>query len=217
MKTRLTKCRLAAKFFVNSDSLKSLVLPAHNQALAGDTLTSIQLNYEWRKIVASALYFYFRHNGKTELAYDNDDFLSVLLEDLYTAESFGSAMKTHSQSVFLTGNPQTSSTTFVAVANSGFSFTPSHAKALVRVSNLSLISAAGNNVEAQIEASHGTRVQNGLVRVQSTSNREVDMAACFDDLPIGVEVTFNLAWKSSGGTASIGTGTGLVAEIVEYD
>lgn len=166
--------------------------------------------------MASALQFYFRHDDSA-LALDNEDLLNTLLEDLYTAESFGSTMKTHAESVLLTGNPQTSSTTFVAVANSGFTLVPSHTKALVRVSNLSLISAAGNNVEVQIECTHGTRVENGLVRVQSTSNREVDMAACFEDLPIGVEVTFSLAWKSSGGTASIGTGTGLVAEIVEYD
>lgn len=81
-------CPLRGRHFASSSALLELALPIHNQALAGDELTTIQLNREWRKIVASALQLYWRH-GKDGLALDNEDLLDDVLEDLYTFEAVG--------------------------------------------------------------------------------------------------------------------------------
>jgi hypothetical protein len=58
-------------------------LPAHDAALTGDTLTSLTLNFEWRKIISSAIEGYLANRGEDETTLDNQDFLSALLIDLY--------------------------------------------------------------------------------------------------------------------------------------
>jgi microcystin-dependent protein len=64
-------------------------LPAHNQALAGDTLTVLTLNYEWRKFIAAAIDAYLNQSADDEQTLDNIDLLYEFYEDLYSYEEVG--------------------------------------------------------------------------------------------------------------------------------
>lgn len=88
MKTTFPTLPLRGRFFASSTSLLELTLPEHNEALVGDSLYSVTFNHEWRRIVASALQFYWQH-GYEGLALDNEDLLNQVINDLYTAESIG--------------------------------------------------------------------------------------------------------------------------------
>jgi hypothetical protein len=192
-------------------------LPAHNQALAGDTLTAIQLNHEWRKIVASALYFYFRHNGKTELAYDNDDFLSVLLEDLYTAESFG-GMLTTLATVTLPALQTTTSTVFVAVPNSSFSHIFTKPNAVIRCSNIvARNNSAGSLCEIQVRVAGASGVESGNAGTITSTNHALECVARFEGIETVVSKTVELYFRVASGTGVITANAPLVFEIEEYD
>jgi hypothetical protein len=58
-------------------------LPAHDAVLAGDSLTTVSLNFEWRKIISSAIEGYLATSAKDETTLDNQDLLSQFLIDLY--------------------------------------------------------------------------------------------------------------------------------------
>jgi hypothetical protein len=61
----------------------SSVLPAHDDLLTGDTLTSVTVNYRWRGLIVGVLENYLRQdNGDTSL--DNQDLLSAFFEDFYS-------------------------------------------------------------------------------------------------------------------------------------
>jgi hypothetical protein len=58
-------------------------LPAHDALLAGDTLTTIQLNMEWRAIINGALAQYWASNQEDAITIDNLDLLMSFFNDLY--------------------------------------------------------------------------------------------------------------------------------------
>ena len=59
------------------------MLPAHDAILTGDTLTSLSINREWRKLISNAIEAYLSHNKSDELTLDNEDLLSDLFLDFY--------------------------------------------------------------------------------------------------------------------------------------
>lgn len=62
--------------------MNQTALPFSDDVISGDIQTSVSLNYEWRKIIASALEaYYFQGQGNT--GFDNEDKLSDFLIDLY--------------------------------------------------------------------------------------------------------------------------------------
>lgn len=58
-------------------------LPAHDAAIAGDTLTTLTLNQEWRAIVVGALEAYWATNQEDTVTIDNLDLLMSFYDDLY--------------------------------------------------------------------------------------------------------------------------------------
>lgn len=56
--------------------------PAHNDALSGDSLYTLELNYKWRKLIAGLLDKAWR-DDLSDTSLDNQDMLSALIEDLY--------------------------------------------------------------------------------------------------------------------------------------
>lgn len=74
-------------FVANVSTLESL--PTHNEPIGSDTLTTLTLNYQWRRIVSEALQFYFDYRIEQLSDAEIDDTrnqFSVLIHDLYTAE-----------------------------------------------------------------------------------------------------------------------------------
>jgi len=56
---------------------------AHNEALPGDTLTTISLNYQWRRFVAIAIYAELKRQFKSEIEGEQDQF-NTWIDDLMT-------------------------------------------------------------------------------------------------------------------------------------
>jgi hypothetical protein len=63
--------------------MEAAALPAHDAAIAGDTLTTISLNQEWRAIVGGALTQYWATNQEDSITIDNLDLLMSFINDLY--------------------------------------------------------------------------------------------------------------------------------------
>lgn len=207
---------LRAKFFANSDSLQILALPDHNEALAGDTLTTISFNYQWREIVASALQFYFNHD-ESALGLDNEDLLNNVLNDLYTAESFG-GMDTRVNTVVLPGTKTTTSTSFIAVPDSSFSHTFSKPNALIRCSNiLARNNTVSQTCEVQIRVAGAAGNESGNGLVNGTTNQPLVAVARFEGIETGVSKAIELYFRANAGTAVVTALSWLVFEIEEYD
>lgn len=59
----------------------------HDAALSGDALSSISLNYEWRRVLVHAIYSYRERIGPEDYDAGYDEFIRLtdnLLVDLYT-------------------------------------------------------------------------------------------------------------------------------------
>ena len=68
-------------------------ISAHNEPLVGDTLTTVQFNYEWRRLVAELLWPLTFDGFWTGTDADITDAVSkarAMIEDLYTFEPLGS-------------------------------------------------------------------------------------------------------------------------------
>lgn len=75
-------CYQQERRFVSSTSLNLEDYLAHDEAITGDSLISIEFNYKWRKLIGGLLNQAWRLDG-SETSLDNDDFLSQLLLDFY--------------------------------------------------------------------------------------------------------------------------------------
>jgi hypothetical protein len=58
-------------------------LPAHDAAIAGDTITTLSLNQEWRAMVTGALEEYWQTSKTDDLTADNLDLWNAFYIDLY--------------------------------------------------------------------------------------------------------------------------------------
>lgn len=208
-------CRLCGKFFANSDALLTLGLPIHNQALVGDEITTLSLNHEWRRIVTSALQYYFQH-GKSTLALDNEDLLDDVLEDIYTAEAFG--MNSVIRSVMLTANQSRNQTTFATVPGSTVSYVPTKSRAKISISNIRCGLDAGGFGSVRVGVSAGDVVIRDEYGANSSTARNVRAAAIFENMPIGVSVDVFVEFAAaSGDTITVFRAHNMLIEIDEQD
>lgn len=189
-------------------------MPSHIEALAGDTLTTIQINHKWREIVASALYFFFRH-GKTELAYDNDDLLSILLDDLYTAETIGSSMLTREISHDFGGAKNTTNGTYTDVGTASWTHTPTLSKITVECNFEADNSTASRaTFRLVVDGVAGNSAVVGFV--ENTGIRTIALIDSWDVTP-GVEFTLKIQFRTAGGTVTIRPQSHCMIRIIEHD
>jgi hypothetical protein len=166
--------------------------------------------------VASALQFYFRHDDSA-LALDNEDLLNTLLEDLYTAESFG-GMLTTLANVTLPALQTTTSTVFVAVPNSSFSHTFTKPNAVIRCSNIvARNNSAGSLCEIQVRVAGANGAESGNAGTITSTNYALECVARFEGIETGVSKTVELYFRVASGTGVITANAQLVFEIEEYD
>lgn len=189
-------------------------MPAHNIASAGDSLTTLSLNHEWREIIASALQFYF-HQGYTDLALDNDELLTHVLDDLYTAENIGASVKTREiVHDFVTGKTTTSAT-FVDVAGASWTHTPTLSKVSIEMNFEADMSTANRGYfRILLDGNIGNSASQPFI--ENTVSRTVALIDSFDVTP-NVQFTLKLQMRSSGGTLSIRPQTAAMIRIIEHD
>jgi hypothetical protein len=72
-----------AKTFASPDALTLLELDAHDAVIAGDTLTTITLNSQWRMMLAGAINSYLANYATDDLTLENQQLLGVFFLDLY--------------------------------------------------------------------------------------------------------------------------------------
>jgi len=189
-------------------------LPAHDELLAGDALTKLTLNHEWRRFISVAISAYLANFATDDITLDNQDLLDLLLDDLYTVDA--GEVKTTSKGVDLTSNKTTTSTSYVAVANSSFNHTFSKPNALIRCSDMVVSNSGSGSVTLQLvlaglspEAVQEARMDSGTQRVLSTSQ-------VYAAIPAGSRA-ISLQWKVSTGTGTLVDNPDLHYEIIEYD
>lgn len=67
-------------------------MPYHDELLSGDDLTTLVLNFEWRRLIADALQSYLDRdaNQLTDTEYDDaKERIYLLIHDIYTIENLG--------------------------------------------------------------------------------------------------------------------------------
>ncbi len=202
--------------FASSTSLLDLTLPAHNAVLAGDSLTTLALNYKWRKIIAIALQFWFTH-GDTTLAMTNEDYFEGLIQDLYTAEVIG--LKTTTYYAALASDKTRSNAAFAAVSGFALNHTFTHTKAKITISNIrGNLSVNTQRGSVRGTLSSGTRVTTDSIGFVTTTQRDLRWAGEFTAIPTGTPLTIGLEFAASGGsTITLQAADNMVVEIEEYD
>lgn len=208
---------MRGKFFVSSSSLLNLTLPIHNEALAApDELTTIRLNHQWRRIVASALYYYFKHD-ETELALDNEDLLDDLLEDLYTAEDM--ADKKTILAVSLPADRTRTLSSFATVLGTELNHTFTKTNAKITYSNARVNVSSGAQLGSlRVGIASGTVVSRPEMGANSATARNVRASAIFSGIPTGVATQIRLEFAASGGaTVTVFAAHNMLIEIEEWD
>lgn len=210
------RCARQERFFASSTSLLDLSLPAHDEALTDDTLTSIQLNFQWRKIIAAALENYFRH-GDEGLALDNDDLFNNLLNDLYNAENIGVSFSPRVLQKNISADRSTTSSTFVIVPSSNVAFTPTKANFRVTCHGISMLNSSNDDSFVQVRFDGNEGGEQAIGRVSNTTAREVSCSAIFEGVSVGVEHDIALYFRRQANTNTISQRSELVFVIDEYD
>jgi DNA-binding protein Fis len=191
-------------------------LPVHNEALVDDELTTIQFNHEWRRIVASALTYYFR-DYETDLGLDNEDLFNSVLVDLYNAETF-TVRKYTARNQDIVSNQTQLNGTSATVANSSFPHTFEYPNAIIRCWAIALSgSLAGTTSTALIVLSGEATDSRADAMAKGTTARELVAVAKYSGLPTGVEKTISLTLGATGGQATINANSILLFEIEEWD
>lgn len=204
------------RFFANSTSFNLLSLPNHNEPLANDALSSIQLNHEWRALVASALIFYYT-DYDTELGIDNEEKFNALLEDLYTFEESAMQRKVL-LTKRLTSSKTTSSLNFVDIAETGFSHTPLYPNLHIEILNLGLsFAAAGDIVDVNIKCNQAINSLTAFAQMSGIAAREMACSLVADSLTPNVQLDFELEWRVSGGTVTLAIAPSILIIIHEWE
>ena len=206
------------KYFADRRILnRGIALPEHTELLAGDTLTNIAINSAWRPIVVAALEFYLASFIETVSSYDNDDLLSSLIEDLYTA------VVTLAQTAIaidriLTSNFSLTSLTYVEVTDTLLVHVFTKANALIRYSNISgLMSSGATQTLFARDAIQGVGAQTEYFYANTgTTGRQGSAASIFSALTPGSK-NVRLEALVTGGTGQISASMRLGLEIIEWD
>lgn len=193
-----------------------LALPVHNEALVGDEITTLSLNFEWRKIVSSALLFYFSH-GKTALAYENEDLFDDLLIDLYSVELFGVSFLPRVLQKNIGADRSTISAVFVLVTGSNISHTPSKANFRVTCHGISLSNSSNDNSFVQVRFDGLEGAEQAIGRVTNTAAREVSCSAIFNDVSVGVAHDLALYFRANASAAVISVRSEIIYLIEEWE
>lgn len=184
--------------------------------LAGDTLTTLALNYQWRRIIAIALQFWFTH-GREGLGLTNEDYFEALIQDLYTAETLGMSFSPRVFQKNIVADRSTSSATFVVVPGSNVPYTPSKPNFRVTCDNISLSNSSNDDSFVQVRFNGNEGVEQAIGRVSNTTARECSCSAIFEGVDVGVEYDIALYFRRQANTATISQRSELVYVIDEYD
>lgn len=191
-------------------------LPPHNEAIDGDSLYSIQLNYKWRKIIAGLLSEYF-WTDESEIALTNDNLLTILLLDLYTAEAAAVAQTIRLNRVDIGANRSTTSTSFVLVTGTNFSHTPTYAHMLIECYSIALNNSGLNTTEAEVRFNAVAGSQAANARMFGSTGISMVAIAEFTGLTVGVAHDIALYWKVTAATGNMFQASHLVYKITEWD
>lgn len=191
------------------------VLPSHDAVLSGDELASLTVNYKWRSIIAAAVEYFYRDYYATEDELDNQDAFAVFLEDLYSYEDVGSAVKVTNYAIVLSGNKTTSSATYVDIAEISQAHVFEHSKAEIEVI-LRLENAANANASSRVilDGSAGIGAIEARVRQMVEPVKVVDR---WSGITTGVSKTIKAQFKSSSGTITVYAGYNVIIRVFEYD
>lgn len=189
-------------------------MPAHNAALAGDTLTSLTINYQWRKFIAAAIDAYLNQSADDEQSLDNFDMLYSFYDDFYNFEATP-AMKSTTRLQSLGANRSTTSTIFVAVTGSDFvhNFTKPNAL-IICTAQLHMNIAATGQIRPAIVGFNGADSTVG--QITETTPRNITFSETFNNITLGNQ-TVRLEWKVSASTINMNNGTAAGYTIIEYD
>lgn len=160
--------------------------------------------------------FYFTHYSDA-LGYDNEDFLSGLILDLYDAEVLGALVTQKSVNIDLTTDKTTTSSPLVAMPGTSYSFTPTKANFKATYSNLTLLNSGNNQTDAEVRFNGVAGSDNAKARNIGTAGRPLRASAVFRGVSVGVAHNIELYWRVSGGTGTANAATLLVLEIEEFD
>lgn len=184
--------------------------------LAGDSLTTLSLNYQWRRIVAIAMQFWFTH-GREGLGLTNEDYFEALIQDLYTAESIGMGFLPRALQKNIGADRSTTSPTFVVVPNSNVAYTPSKPNFRVTCDNISLSNSSNDDSFVQVRFNDLEGLEQAIGRVSNTTARETSCSAIFEGVVVGVPHDLSLYFRRDANTATISQRSELVYIIDEYD
>lgn len=190
-------------------------MPAHNEALAGDTLTVLTINYQWRKIIAAAIDGYLNQSARDEQSLDNIDMLYQFYEDLYSYEVVGSTVATKTKHFELAADLTTNSTSFVTLADVSFSHAITKKNCEVRWT-VFLVNSGANNSYIRPLVSGVQGADSTIGRNNGTTGRTTIAVDRFENLSLGSK-TFELQMRASSGTARINSTFNVICEIYEYD
>lgn len=125
-------------------------------------------------------------------------------------------LETKSLGIDLATNKTTTSTSYVAVAGSGFNHTFTKPNALIRVSDMIVNGATGETVTIKLDLASLSPVNIQEARVSGSIVRTMSCAHVYEGIPAGSRA-ISLVWKVSGGTGTMNASAYLHYEIIEYD
>lgn len=204
------------RFFVNSTSLLLEDYPAHNEAIAGDSLFSIELNYKWRKLLTGLLQKAWENDG-SERALDNHDFLSALILDLYTAEALNVDIITRLETIDIGANRTTTSGTFALVTGTNLSHTPTKANMRIKCSSITINNSGATFTIVEVRFNAVAAAENGFAQMFGSTAVPSKVVGQFSGYTLGVAHDIGLYWRVTGGTGTMFQASRLLFEIDEWD
>jgi len=179
-------------------------------------LTSLIVNFEWRKIIASALSFYWQEY-ESELGLDNEDLRNNLLVDLYNMEVQNVAIERRFQVVDIVSLRSTSAGSPTLVTGSDFLHTFTKPNVLVRCSNVSVAMNANGNIghiRAVVGGVQPLSPAEGIMKV--TDVRTLMCASFYGSMTAGSKQVALYFYREAG-TINVHQTTQLLFEILEWD
>lgn len=159
--------------------------------------------------------FYFSHYSDA-LGYDNEDFLSGLLLDLYDAETF-TMRKFSYQRLILPATFNTTSLTPVAVTGSNFNFVFTYPNAIIRLFDATIVNSTSQSSFARADISGIVPAAQADAEMIGGTQRVMVAIARYANLAVGISRTIRALLYASGGQASMLAQTTLLYEIEEWE
>lgn len=182
-----------------------------------DSLTSIQLNYKWRKLLAILISEYFQSDD-TEISLDNQDYLTVLIEDLYTLEeTAASGVIIENQTIDLVTDKSTTSTSYIDLPSGGVSFVAQGTNAQITFRNVEAKHSGVSEILLRARSASGGLVDYSVAAMSGSTPKELSFSCQLDGLTVGASVTVNIEYRvSTGGTVTVLANTWIAVEIIQW-